>query len=164
MKILDATTIIAVFNEINCPDLINKILELGHELVIPSHIMKSELLDKSTLKLIQKFVKEEKIQILDKNSMEEIQEFQKDFPGLGLGECDSMLSYQKLNGDGDKVYCILDDGKARSKASELDIEYTGLIGLLKLIKDRNIMNSDEIDEVITMLKKSNFRFPVGVVI
>jgi len=164
LKILDATTIIAVFNEINCPDLINKILELGHELVIPSHILKSELLDKSTLKLTQKFVKEEKIQILEKNSLEEIQEFQKDFPGLGLGECDSMLSYQKLKGDGDKVYCILDDGKARSKASELDIEYTGLIGLLKLIKDRNIMNSDEIDEVITMLKKSNFRFPAGVVI
>lgn len=164
MKILDATTIIAIFNEIDCPNLIDKILELGHDLIIPSYIMKSELLDKSTLKITHKFVKQEKIQILEKNSIEEIQEFQKSFPGLGLGECDSMLSCQKLKNDGTRVYCILDDGKARTKASELNIEYTGLIGLLKLIKDRNIMRPDEINEVIVMLKKSNFRFPSGVFI
>ena len=89
---------------------------------------------------------------------------QKDFPGLGLGECDSILSYQKLNNKEEKVYCILDDGKARAKAFELDIQFTGLIGLLRLIKDRKIMNSQEIDEVVNMLEKSNFRFPAGVVI
>lgn len=164
MKILDATTIIAIFSEINCPDLIEKILQLGHELVIPSHIMKSELLDKTTLKITQSFVEKEKIQILEKNSIEEIKEFQKDFPGLGLGECDSMLSYQKLTSKEEKAYCILDDRKARTKASELKIEYTGLIGLLKMIKEREIMNSEEICEVVKMLKKYNFRFPADVVI
>ena len=60
MKILDATTVIAIFNEINCPDLINKILELGHDLGIPSHIMNSELLDKSTFKTTRKFIQEKK--------------------------------------------------------------------------------------------------------
>ncbi len=164
MKILDATTIIAIFHEIDCPDLMDKILELGHDLVIPSHIMKSELLDKSTLKITEKFVKQKKIQILEKNSIKEIREFQKDYPGLGLGECDSMLTYQKLTNGGVDVYCILDDRKARTKASDLDIEFTGLIGLLKLIKDRKIMNSNEIYDVITMLKNSSFRFPAGVVI
>ena len=61
MKILDATAIIAIFNEINYPDLIDKILELGHGLAIPSHIMASELLDKSTQKITHKFVKQNKI-------------------------------------------------------------------------------------------------------
>lgn len=42
MKILDAAAIIAIFNEINCPNLIDKVLELGHDLVIPSRIMKSK--------------------------------------------------------------------------------------------------------------------------
>ena len=77
MKILDATTIIAIFNEIGCPDLIEKILQLGHELAIPSHIMKSELLDRTTLKITRNLVQKEKIQILEKNSIEEIKEFQK---------------------------------------------------------------------------------------
>ncbi len=53
MKILDASTIIAVFNEIDCPELIDKIIQLGHDLVLPSHILYSELLDKSTLKITE---------------------------------------------------------------------------------------------------------------
>ena len=97
---------------------IDKILELKHELIIPSHIMESELHNNSTLKTIQKFIKQGKIQILEKNPIKEIQEFQKDH--LGSGECDSMLSYQKLNNDGNKVYYILDDREARIRASKLD--------------------------------------------
>ena len=164
MKILDATIIIAIFNEINCPDLIDKILELGHELIIPSHVMKKELLNKSMLKVIEKFVKQEKIQILKKNSIEEIRKFQKKHQVLGLGECDVMLSYQKLNCDGNNVYCILDDRKARTKASNLNIKFIGLIGLLRLMEDRNIMTSDEIQDITTRLKNSSFRFPTDVVI
>ena len=164
MKILDASTIIAVFHEINCPELIDKIILLGHDLAIPSHVMNSELLDKSTLKITNGFIQQDKIQILNQNTIEEIREFRKDFPGLGLGECDSMLSYQKISKGKDKVYCIFDDAKARSKASELNIEFTGLIGLLKLMKARNIMDFNEIEDVVVMLKKSNFRFPAGVVI
>ncbi len=88
MKILDATTVIAIFNEINCPDLIDRILKPGHDLIIPSRILNSALLDKSTLKTTKIFVEQEKIQILEQNSMDDkIKKFQKDFPGLGLGEC-----------------------------------------------------------------------------
>ena len=68
MKILDASTIIAVFNEINCPELIDKIIQLGHDLAIPSHVMNSELLDKSTLKIANRFIQQDKIQILNQIS------------------------------------------------------------------------------------------------
>lgn len=153
-----------MFNEINYPELFDKIIQLGHDLAIPSHIMNSELLDKSTLKMVNEFIEQNKIKILNYNTIEEIREFQKDFPGLGLGECDSMLSYQKINNGKDKIYCIFDDGKARNKALELNIEFTGLIGLLKLIKDRNIMDSQEIENIVQMLKQSNFRLSADVVI
>ena len=141
MKILDATTVIAIFNEINCPELVDKILELGHELAIPFHVWKDELLDKKTSKGTQRFVMEGKIKILKRNSLEEIQKFQKKYPYpiVGLGECDAMLLYEKLNGDGNKVYCILDEKKVRARASILGIEHTGLIGLLKRLKDKKIM-------------------------
>jgi len=164
LKILDATTIIAIFHEISCPKLIEKIEQLGHELAIPSNIMKRELLDEITLQTTKKYVRSKTIQILNSNTIEEIREFQKDSPGLGLGECDSMLTYQKMRAANQTVYCILDDGKARSKASELGIEFTGLIGLLKMMKQRNVMSREEIDDVVKSLKKSSFRFPLGVVI
>ena len=81
-------------------------------------LWESELFDNNTSKITEKYVQRSTIQILKKNTVEEIQEFRKDFPGLGLGECDSMLTYQKLRDAGERVYCILDDGKAREKATE----------------------------------------------
>ena len=164
MKILDATTIIAICNEIHCPGLIEKIALLGHDLAIPAHIVESELLDKNTRKTTERYVHYNTIQVLKKNTIEEVREFQKDFPGLGLGECDSMLAYQKLREDGERVYCILDDGKAREKAAELEITFTGLVGLLQMMKQKNVMSHDEIDKVVKLLKDSNFRFPADVVI
>lgn len=164
MKILDATTVIAICNEINCPELIEKIALLGHDLTIPLYIVESELLDNNTRKITERYVQHNTIQILKKNTVEEVRELQKDFPGLGLGECDSMLAYQKLRKDGEKVYCILDDGKAREKAAELKIEFTGLVGLLQTLKQKNVMSHDEIDKVVKLLKDSNFRLPTDVVI
>ena len=155
---------IAVCNEINCPELVEKIALLGHDLAIPSHVVESELLDNNTSKITEKYVQRSTIQILKKNTVEEIQEFRKDFPGLGLGECDSMLAYQKLRDAGERVYCILDDGKAREKATELGIEFTGLVGLLQRMKQKNVMSHDDIGKIVKLLKDSNFRFPADVVI
>jgi len=164
LKIIDSTTIIAIFNEIKCPDLIFKILELKHELVITSHTFNEELLDESTLNAVNKFIKTEQITILDLNSLDEIRYFQKRYPGLGLGECDSILTYEKVKNKGTKVYCILDDGPARSKASDLNMEFTGLLGLLKIMNHREIMTKVEANNVVEMLKRSNFRIPTDFVI
>ena len=86
MKILDATTVIAICSEIDYPELLEKIGLLGHVLAIPSHIVESELLDKNTRKIMAKYVQSNKIQILKKNTVQEIREFQKDFPGLGMDD------------------------------------------------------------------------------
>lgn len=164
MKILDSTTIIAIFSEINCPDLINKILQLKHDLIIPSHVANEELLDKGTFESVQKFVATKQIRISELNTRTEVEDFQKSHPGLGLGECDTMLTYQKLNDGTENVYCILDDGLARSKAESLSIEFTGLLGLLKIMSERDIMTKDDANDVVEMLRQSNFRIPKDFVI
>ena len=70
-----------------------------------------------------------------------------------------ILTYLKLSQYTDSIYCILDDGDARSAASELGIRYTGLIGLLKILKNRRIKSPDEISEIFNLLKKGGFRMP-----
>ena len=80
-----------------------------------------------------------------------------------MGECYSMLAYQKLRDDGERVYCILDDCEARKIAKELGIKFTGLIGLLLMMKQKDIMSGYEFDKVVKLLKDSNFRFPADVV-
>ncbi|MCY4489883.1 MAG: hypothetical protein OXC46_00275 [Thaumarchaeota archaeon] len=163
MKILDSSVMIAISNEIKCPELIEKIGLLGHVLAIPSYIVKYELIDKNTSKITEMYVQSGKIQILNENTAEEILEFWKDFPQLDIGECYSMLAYQKLRDAGERVYCILDDHKARKIAKELGIKFTGLIGLLLMMKQKDMMSSYEFDKVVKLLKDSNFRFSADVV-
>ncbi len=155
---------IAISNEIKCPELIEKIGLLGHVLAIPSYIVKHELLDKNSSKITEMYVQNGKIQILNENTAEEILAFQKKFSMLyvGMGECYSMLAYQKLRATGKQVYCILDDYKARKKATKLGIKFTGLIGLLLMMKQKDIMSGYEFDKVVKLLKDSNFRFPTDV--
>lgn len=163
MKILDASNIIAIFGKIDRPDLIDKILRLGHDLAVPHHVI-NELLDTATRMTVTCMIRKRKMQVLRQNSIADIQKFQRHFPGLGPGECDVMLSYQKLRRLGRTVYCILDDGKARARAADLQIEFTGLLGLLAMLKSKNILNSSEYRIIIELLDDSDFRFPKSAVI
>ncbi len=164
MKIIDSTTIIAIFNEIKCPALICKILELKHEIVITSHVLNNELLDETTYVGVNDFVEKKQIRISDLNSVEEVTDFQKNHPGLGMGECDSMLTYQKVRNSETNTYCILDDGPARTKADYLNIKHTGLLGLLKIMAEKGIMTKNEANDIVNMLIRSNFRIPTDFVI
>ena len=157
MKILNAAVIFALFNETHQPDLIDKILLLGHDLVVPSHVMRCEILDRPAQKMPRNMISENRIQILEKNSVDEIKRFQSNAPRLGPGECDVMLSYLRIIREGEKACCILDDQRAMNKASDPGIRVADLIGLLAMIRDRNIMSQSE--KVIQELRGSRFRLP-----
>lgn len=158
MKILDSSLLIAIFDEICKPELIDKIIQLGHSIAIPASVY-DEIREDSAFADIIRLVEQDKIQILTQNTKEEIVIFQKNFPGLGLGESDVMLSYQKLQNGNDRMYCILDDKTARRKAAQLNIQFTGLLGLLKRMKERNIIDSDEVNNIGDRLQASKFRTP-----
>ena len=160
MKILDTSVAVAIFNDIRRPDLIDRILEQGHELAVPYHVL-GEIYDKNTSEGVRKCIEQGKIRTMEENTAEEIREFNAEFPNLGLGECDVILSYEKLDG-ADNVYCILDDREARTAASERGVRFAGLIRLLMLLRDRKIMTREEIGDVVALLRKSRFRFPRDV--
>lgn len=158
MKILDSSLIIAIFDEICQPELIDKILQLGHSIAIPTSVY-DEICNDSAFAGIMRLIKQDKIQILTQNTKKEISMFQKKFPGLGLGESDVMLSYQKLQNSNDRIYCILDDKIARRRAAQLSMPFTGLLGLLKRMKERNIIDPVEVRNIGDRLRTSKFRMP-----
>ena len=160
MKILDTSVVIAIFNDIRRPDLIDRILEMGHELAVPYHVL-DEIHDKNTSEGVRKCIEQGRIKTVKKNTIGEIRKFNKKFPNLGLGECDVILSYEKSDG-ADRAYCILDDREARTAASERGVRFAGLIRLLILLRDRKIMTRKEIGDVVALLRKSRFRFPRDV--
>ncbi len=151
MKILDASVLIGIFDLINRPDVFDDILKLGHELVVPKYVQK-ELEAKPSRINVQKLLKERKLKRLEINSLTEIDKFRRDVRILKNGEIDVILTYQKLGGYKNNVYCILDDGNARKIASKRDIKHTGLIGLILMLEDKKIKDFDQADEVLTLVQ------------
>ena len=154
MKILDTTVLIAIFQDIDCPDLIDGLFKLGHDLIVTSHVM-DELRDRDASQAAERFVRENKLQIYRENSTGEVESFKKNARHLGLGECSSILAWQKLHMV-HKAYCIFDDRRARKRAESMGIRCKGLVGLLKLMRDRNILTLVEYRHVLTALKNSRF--------
>lgn len=159
MKILDSTSIIAILSEINCPEIIDKILGLNHTLIIPSFVY-DEMLTPELKISCDRMISNGKMHISTINDINDIKDLQKTYPFLGKGELDSMLQYDKLRNT-EPVYCIFDDRRARTVASERGILYTGLLGLLCMIKNREIIDDHEYEEIISALRNSSFRMPNG---
>ncbi|OLC35158.1 MAG: hypothetical protein AUH84_03700 [Thaumarchaeota archaeon 13_1_40CM_4_38_7] len=153
--------IIAIVNEIKYPELIDKLLKLNHELFVPSSVY-DELLDENSKRECKGLIENDKLKVCRLNTKTEVEDFQKSYPYLGKGECDSMLQFTKLTKNAQKVYCILDDKPARKVADSLNIQYTGLLGLVKLLKNRNAITSNEYDNIMKALEGSTFRMPRDV--
>jgi len=148
-------------NEIKCPELIDKILKLDHELFVPYSVY-DELLDPNSKQECERLIENDKLKVCRLNTKKEVEDFQKSYPYLGKGECDSMLQFAKLTKNGEKVYCILDDRSARKVANSLNIQHIGLLGLLKLLKNRDIISPAEYDNKMKALEGSTFRMPRDV--
>ena len=139
MKILDSSTLICIFDELDRPDLVDKISQLGHDLAVPRYVLERELRSKAKRRT-EELAAAGAVKILE-NSAEEFEDFLKSFPGLGSGECHVMLSYTKEAEGGRKAYCVLDERDARACAADAGIKYIGLIGLLRMPDVENVPQS-----------------------
>ena len=145
------------------PDLIDRLLELGHALAIAGHVAESELRSRETREGVERMVREGKIRIFPGSTAAELQRMKREFPALGLGERDTLLLHGRVRSQG-KSYCILDDRDARQAAKSLGIPFTGLLGLLSLLKDRGIIGGGEAGEIVEGLRRAGFWMPADVAI
>lgn len=162
LKILDTSTLIAVIHELDRPDLLDKILELGHALVVAGHV-ESEMRGRKAKEGVERMVRQGKIRVFPASTSAEMRGLKRRFPTLGPGECDTLLLHGRLREQG-RSYCILDDKRARSAAKSLGIPFTGLLGLLSLLKDRGIIDGREACEIVKKLRRAGFRMPANVAI
>ena len=158
LKILDSSIIIAILGDINCPHIIDNLIKLKHDLIVP-HFVYCEVMAGSSKKSFQGLINNDKITILQLNTESEIKNLQVTYPYLGFGELDSILTYEKLFKSKSSVHCILDDKSARRIAKRRGISHKGTIGILCLMKERHIISIDEYDGIISDLKLSGFRLP-----
>lgn len=74
---------------------------------------------------------------------------------LGEGEKSIISLGMKYKEQNKEYYCVLDDKNARKVANKLGLNVKGSIGLLLLLKDKNLLTNSK--EVVNKIKNSNFR-------
>lgn len=159
MKIFDSSAIVAILWNIKCPGLIRCMSKMQHDLVLPCCVYR-EILNGPAASACAKMIEERALIVAGPNKASDLMEFKKHHTSLGLGEIDVMLTYEGLAGKC-RSYCILDDMDARKTAESRGIRFTGLLGLLRMMRIRGIMSPDEFDGAVGALKRSGFYMPAG---
>lgn len=72
---------------------------------------------------------------------------------VDLGEASTIALAVQRHGDS---VMILDDLKARKLAKQLDLKYTGLLGILLKAKQQNVIAS--VSDILVQFRRVNFRF------
>lgn len=159
---MDASTLIGIISELDRPDLINSIIKLGHTLAIAGHV-NTELRKSDVREVVEDMARQGKIRVFTASTAADMAELKSEFTTLGLGESDTLLLYGRVHLQG-KPYCILDDRQARQAAKTRGIPFTGLLGLLTLLKERGIVGGSEASGIVEDLKRGGFWMPADFVI
>ena len=113
--------------------MIDDVLKPGHTLAIAGHV-KPELRRNKVREGVEGMARRGRIRIFAGSTAAGMRRTREGFPGLGLGECDTLLLHERVRAQG-KSYCILDERRAGSAARRLGIPFTVLLGLLVLLKE-----------------------------
>jgi predicted nucleic acid-binding protein len=78
------------------------------------------------------------------------------FPYLGPGEVNVLAWGLQFREERRPYLCVLDDKRARSAADSLQVEKIGVIGLLRLLEDRGVLNHVQRAALEATLQQTGF--------
>ena len=139
------------------PDLFDRFRELGYDLAVPSHVEQNELIDADVRAMINGLLDRGTIRIIHSNGRREVLDFRSDLQGVGLGECDAMLTCIKMRRRGARAQCVLDDKMARAAARQIGIGHVGLVGLLGELASAGLVSARDMAGIVAALRGTNFR-------
>ncbi len=159
MNFLDTSTVILFADYINHVSCIDHLHSMGNNLNI-SKIVHDEYYHETTLWLnnntLRQYIDDEKIKIIKRDLTNTLEQLKRRHPNLHEGELSVIalgLFCQKNSND---YICVIDEKDARKVAKKLELNLTGSIGLIKLIKERNNWSENYLESVITDIKNSPF--------
>lgn len=160
MKILDTSSVICTFTEINEPEILLMWKHRGHELTIPNVVYNELCANKNTILKVRPYTEDGRISITTTISDDDIKKFKIRHITLGNGEISVILYSIRLNKIGKKYYAVIDDKQARKIAKQYNVNLTGTFGLLLGLRNKGLIDTKYYDKVKEKFRNSQFRINV----
>lgn len=156
--VLDASPIIAFYSEICEPQSLHKLVEIGHDLIVPiavvNEISKGRKLTWSTL---EKAIEDKKIKVETNISESELQTVRNRYPNLHDGEIQVLILGTKLKKKNCAYKCVIDESPGRKIAKRNQIDLTGTFGLIDVLTELGIIKEEQKENFLNKLEHSKFR-------
>jgi len=155
--VLDASPIIAFLDEIHEFGLLLLVRSCGYELIVPFRVWEEVTLRPSSRAILARCLVEGSLTRWEAVDEAAIRTFEDDHPSLGPGESEALLVAFDLRKAGFDVVCILDEKPARHIAETMDLPVKGTLGLLKMLRERDLITLAREASCRIALRGSSFR-------
>lgn len=149
--IVDTVALVCLLEHINHPKLIQDLRKTYGEIMIP-YSVKEEFEVKS--QALVEYIENNEIKITRNTTYNDIDSFMIKYPRLGRGESEVILSWQYFQRRGTHALCVLDDRYARKVAKVTNVDFTGMLGLLRMLEGSGFLSPGERRGMIKSLRDS----------
>jgi predicted nucleic acid-binding protein len=153
--VLDASVIIAFFRELDDGQFLYALTKKGFEIYVTDGVI-AEVKKEPALSRLKQAIHERWI---ESKSIEKhkFNSFKNAYPMLDYAEVEVLICCLGFRSCNEEYCCVLDEGPGRKIAESLDLSKTGTLGLLKILNDTKIIDSECMEKLLNKLEQSTFR-------
>ena len=153
MKILDSSVVILFLDDIDEEGCLYMLSEIGEILLLPESVY-DEVLDEDTKSKMNSLISKGILRKIEGANCEE-NILKRRFLTLGNGEINVLACGKNLQKQ-EKIWCVIDETHGRNAAEKLGIPLTGSIGLIKILKEKRVLNEDKLKNIVNKIRESPF--------
>lgn len=160
LLLLDASVLIAFYSdkELNTPSLLHQLSYNECTLVIPLAVYEEiERGRKATITILRNAIEKGEIIVNKDVTMEETIAFNKLHPKLHHGEIQVLLLGNKNKTIGTPFFCCIDEDPARKIAEKIGVAAKGTKGLVRFLKEKQLISNEKMESLLYQLNHCNFR-------
>jgi predicted nucleic acid-binding protein len=153
--VLDASVIIAFFRELDDGQFLYALTKKGFEIYVTDGVI-VEVKKEPELSRLRQAIREGWI---GSKSVEthRFDRFKNVYPMLDYAEVEVLICCLSFNSHNEEYCCVLDEGAGRKIADSLNLVKTGTLGLLKILEDNKIIDTECMEKLLNKLEQSTFR-------
>lgn len=153
--VLDASTIIAFFRELDDGQFLYALTKKGYEIYVTDGVV-IEVKKEPEYSRLKQAIHEGWInrKTVEKHRFDR---FKNLYPMLDYAEVEVLISCLDLKSRNEDYCCVLDEGAGRKIADSLNLSKTGTLGLIKILNDTGIIDNACKKKLLSRLEQSTFR-------